>query len=68
MLKDILSTDLKGDVLPKTDQLKFTVSGNCAERVKLGIFASGVHAHRGQRCGAIYKSPGSYKARFFNVE
>ena len=51
-----------------TTQLKFTLTGNCETRCRLSVIASLTHALRGKREGGIYLAPGSYKAKFTNVE
>ena len=51
-----------------TTQLKFTLTGNCETRCSLAVITSLTHAIRGKREGAIYLAPGSYRAKFTNVE
>ena len=49
-------------------QLTFNLRGNCTTGVRVALIVSKTHAVVGQRVGAIYRSPGSFSAKFFNVE
>ena len=51
-----------------TTQLRFTLTGNCETRCALEVVTTLTHAIRGKREGAIYLAPGSYRAKFTNVE
>ena len=51
-----------------TTQLRFTLTGNCETRCVLEVVTTLTHAIRGKREGAIYLAPGSYRAKFTNVE
>ena len=51
-----------------TTQLRFTLTGNCETRCSLDVVTTLTHALRGKREGGIYLAPGSYKAKFTNVE
>jgi len=57
------------DLTPNsTQQLTFTIRGNCSTGVRVGLVVSKTHGDVGNRNGAIYRSPGSFSAKFFNVE
>ena len=49
-------------------QITLSLRGNCAEGVRVALITTKTHAVVGQRIGAIYRSPGSFSAKFFNVE
>jgi hypothetical protein len=57
--------DLSSDV-PR--QISFTLRGNCTTGVRVALITSKTHASIGKRNGAIYRAPGSFSAKFFNVE
>ncbi len=57
------------DLTPNsTQQLTFKLKGNCSTGVRVGLVVSKTHGDVGNRNGAIYRSPGSFSAKFFNVE
>ena len=57
------------DTLSKNSgQISFKLSGNCDTRVKVALIVSKTHMQQGNRSGVIYKAPGSFTAKFFNVE
>ncbi len=51
-----------------THQVSFTLRGNCSTGVRVALIVSKTHKDVGLRNGAIYRSPGSFSAKFFNVE
>ncbi len=57
--------DLSSD---SPQQISFTLRGNCTTGVRVALIVSKTHASIGHRNGAIYRAPGSFSAKFFNVE
>ena len=56
------------DLSKNSGQLTFKLTGNCTTRVKVALIVSKTHMQQGNRAGVIYKAPGSFTAKFFNVE